>query len=240
MIATTATSASWLSRSPNSEMSWPGPQRRERAVEREPDVWVLPDALDGLEATGAGSVTVTGAGRSAASASKRRQRRRGHARRRRCRGPAAARGRRRRSGPATGRSRRPDRRPAAGGREAARSSRRVADGRELLPRRAPAGRGRRREQEEGEAEGQEDVADRGDVLDDREGDRDDVGERPEVEQEVRVERRRQDRSGATSVTSAGVRPASCEARHPDRHVAAVDQDHDGVGRTPTNARLMPG
>ena len=29
-------------------------------------------------------------------------------------------------------------------------------------------------------------------------------------------------------TSAGWKPASVEARHPDRHVAAVDQDHDGV------------
>ena len=40
-----------------------------------------------------------------------------------------------------------------------------------------------REQEEGEARGRIDIADRGDVADDGQRDRDDVAERPEVEQE---------------------------------------------------------
>ena len=44
----------------------------------------------------------------------------------------------------------------------------------------------RREREPGETDGEEEVADRGDVLDDREGDRDDVGERSAVEQERRA------------------------------------------------------
>ena len=42
----------------------------------------------------------------------------------------------------------------------------------------------RREQEEGETGGEEHVADRGDVLDERDRDRQDVGEWPRVEQEV--------------------------------------------------------
>ena len=62
-------------------------------------------------------------------------------------------------------------------------------------------------------------------------DRDDVGERPEVEEEVGVERRRQDVWSA-DVTSAGVRPAAREARLPDRHVAAVDHDDDRVRQDP--------
>ena len=50
----------------------------------------------------------------------------------------------------------------------------------------------RGEQEEPQPGRQEDVADRGDVAKDRDGDRDDVAEEPEVQQEVRVERRRDD------------------------------------------------
>ena len=49
----------------------------------------------------------------------------------------------------------------------------------------------RREQEEGEPGRQEQVADRGDVPDDRERDRQDVGERPRVEQEIEVQARRE-------------------------------------------------
>ena len=89
----------------------------------------------------------------------------------------------------------------------------------------------RGEQEERETEHEEHVADRSDVLDDREGDRDDVGERPEMEEEVGVERRGQDvvkgrRDIGRGQTGGG------ERRFPDRHVAAVDDDHDRVRQDP--------
>ena len=45
---TDAASATWWIRSPNSEISWPGPQAGERAVEREPDVGVPADPLERL------------------------------------------------------------------------------------------------------------------------------------------------------------------------------------------------
>ena len=64
-----------------------GPQRRERAVEREADVRVLADALDGLDAAGAGS-SMTGGARDA-SAGRRRPASKVCQRRRR-RGPAPA------------------------------------------------------------------------------------------------------------------------------------------------------
>ena len=84
--------------------------------------------------------------------------------------------------------------------------RRVADGspraavREFRGTRTTAANRKRR------VEGQERVTDRGHVLDDRQRDRDEVGERSQVEQEVGIQRRRQDEWRA-DVTSAGVIPA---------------------------------
>ena len=59
-MCTTATSATWLSgRRRADELT--GPQRRERAVERETDVWVLADALEGGGRGGRGGARVAAA-----------------------------------------------------------------------------------------------------------------------------------------------------------------------------------
>ena len=42
---TIAARATWWTRSPNSEISWPDQRAAERAIEREPDVRVAADAL---------------------------------------------------------------------------------------------------------------------------------------------------------------------------------------------------
>ena len=86
---------------------------------------------------------------------------------------------------------------------------------------------RRREQEEGQARCQEYIAHRRDVPDHRERDRDDVAEGAEVEQEVGVELRRQD-DVDRRLDVRRLEAGHLEARLPDRHVAAVHQDHDGV------------
>ena len=86
----------------------------------------------------------------------------------------------------------------------------------------------RREREPGEADREDEVAHRDDVLDDREGHRDDVGERSAPQQERRaggVVDDRVERRVDVSLGEAGGR----EGRRPDRHRAAVEQDRDEVG-----------
>ena len=89
----------------------------------------------------------------------------------------------------------------------------------------------RGEQEERQPEHQEHIADRRDVLDDRQRDRDDVRERSEMEQEVGVERRRQDVVEAGRDVGRG-QAGGRERRFPDRHVAAVDDDDDRIRQDP--------
>ena len=182
-----------------------GPQRRERAVEREPDVRVLADALDRAGRGTRSRDRDVAIGRRAASpptwsrASKRRASD-GEARpapgaahdERPLEGDGAGQGRRQAGLGAAGR--RPRRGAAVGAATSGRAAARMAASSRLVELLRDADD--RGEQEEGEAERQEGVADRRHVLDDRQRDRDDVGERPEVEQEVRVERRAAGRSGA--------------------------------------------
>ena len=85
-----------------------------------------------------------------------------------------------------------------------------------------------REREPGEADREDEVAHRDDVLDDREGDRDDVGERPAAEQERRARGVVDDRvEGGVDVRLGEA--GGGEGRRPDRHRAAVEQDRDEVG-----------
>ena len=191
------------------------PQRRERAVEGEADVWVLADALDRL-GRWPRDRDRDGVGRGRGAELEVVEGRRG--------GEAEA-----RLAPAlpmaSGRSRATGR-PNVGARpvsyalvtRAQRPSSGVA-ARRALGRRADFLLELRRhandggEQEERQAEGQEGIADRGHVLDDRQRDRDDVAERAQVEQEVGIERRRQD-VVERRLMSAGSRPASCEGSAP--------------------------
>ena len=86
----------------------------------------------------------------------------------------------------------------------------------------------RREQEERQAGGQEQVADRGDVLQGWDRQRDEVAERPQVQEELRAEGR-----GQRHVERGPQRPGESGrlvGGHPDRHVAAVDHDHERVAR----------
>ena len=93
------------------------------------------------------------------------------------------------------------------------------------------------EQEEGEAGGKEGVADRGDVLEEGQGDRDHVSERAKVEQERGVQGGRQHRVNRGRDV-LGPEPGHGEARLPDRHVAAVDHDDDRVGQDPDEREVQ--
>ena len=96
----------------------------------------------------------------------------------------------------------------------------------------------RREQEEGQPRGQEDVADRGDVLDDRQGDREDVGQRSGVQEEPRREVRIEEdveRRRVARLESGGI-----QARQPDRHVARVGHDRDRVQEDPDERQAQAG
>ena len=204
-----------------------GPQRRERAVEGEPDVGVVADRARRPRSGGPGSGwRSVGGGRRQWPSRGRRRRGRGVGR------VAIAVGAGDRGGAPATRGPRPappsDRAAVPGGRVAEDRGRGRSRGRrEARVRRAAWARraGERRraaariapaalvellrdaddagEQEEREAEGQEHVADRGDVPDDRDRDRDDVAERPEMEEEVGVERRRQDVWSAERMSSGG-------------------------------------
>ena len=85
----------------------------------------------------------------------------------------------------------------------------------------------RREQEEAEAGGEEQVADRRDVLEWREGERDDVREGAEAEEELCVERLERDVEDRAEVAGEAAQSVGV---HPDRHPAAVDEDHEPVAR----------
>ena len=93
-------------------------------------------------------------------------------------------------------------------------------------------------QEEGEARHQEDVADRRHGLDDRDRDRDDVPEQAQSQQEVGVERRRQnDVEGRRDI--ARNETGGREAWLPDRHVAAVHHDRERVRQRPDEGERHP-
>ena len=82
------------------------------------------------------------------------------------------------------------------------------------------------EQEERQAGREEQVAERGDVLDDRDGDRDDVAKDERPHEEVGGLARHDDvqRAGHVLRRQAG----GLQARGPDRHVAAVEHDDQPV------------
>ena len=84
------------------------------------------------------------------------------------------------------------------------------------------------EQEEAQAGGQEQVADRGDVADERQRNRDDVADGPGVEEEVRVQRAVGEDHVELREDRAGIEAGGDEAGPPDRHVAAVHDDRDRV------------
>ena len=213
-----------MTRSPNRLITCPAHSARERRVEGEPDVRVAPDPIRDPDPRAARDDAArrprrldrAGTGRDAP----RRERRAvampdaaGSEDERPLRGLRALREARAAS-PSAGRARpRPvalPRRPLS----AAPASRRER------PRRvaglglglASGERTDRREQEEREARGQEHVADRGDVLDERDGDRDDVAEGPGVEQEVGVERRLQHDVVERRADRRGSKPGGHDAR----------------------------
>ena len=84
------------------------------------------------------------------------------------------------------------------------------------------------EQEEGQARGEEQVADRGDVLERRQRERDQVAQRPEVEEELAAQRRGQ--RGVQDGAQGPAQPGRLVGREPHRHVPAVDHDHERVAR----------
>ena len=224
-------------------MSWPGPQRRERAVEREPDVGVLADALDRgrcrrRDRAPAWSEPCDGGRqrspsptsqrrRCRASASKRRERRRRHAR------PALPRTSGRSS--ATAAVRAGDRpvsapgSPARRGRVgAARLGQALADDRRARLRRAPAGtrttaanrkNARPSVRKTSPIDATFWMIGNGIGMTSASGPRWSRKLASSARRQDVVERRRDVGRG-----QAGGR----EARLPDRHVAAVDQDHDRV------------
>ena len=149
-----------------------GPQRRERPVEREADVWMLADAARRPVGRTAGL-------RSSVDGDATRPRATQHDRA--AQGGDGCQGRRRRS--------------------AARRAIRA-------PRRRPSGDADDTgEQEERQSGAQEEVADRDDVLDDRDRDRDDVAERAQAQQEGSVQAGGRITWMADG-TSAAVKPAA--------------------------------
>src|SRR6478735_7566963 len=76
------------------------------------------------------------------------------------------------------------------------------------------------EQEEGKAKRQEGIPDRRHVLDDRQRDGDDVGERAQVQEEVGIKGGRQDVMERPDI--GPLETGQSQGRLPDRHVAAVD------------------
>ena len=222
-MSTTETSAIWLSRSPNSEISWPV-----HRAEKEPFRASRTYGCWRTRSTASGARRGTGIAGAGASWRERARCRRGH--------PLAGTAQHERTieGGAVGHGRRQARlQGACPVEDLGAADRRgqpgeaLANGRELLFGQFLRLTDDAREQEEGEAGRQERVPDRGHVLDERQRDRDDVGERAQVEQERGIQTGRQegvDRGRDLVGQEAG----GAQARLPDGHVAAVHHDDRGI------------
>ena len=255
-----------------------GPQRRERAVEREPDVGVAADAQPDVDARPAGQRDRAAAGV--------RGRGRGRGTGARASSPAARSRRPHVDDPAVRAEDPPEERPRARAREAgpdaAEDERPIERGRlgqaaretgagpdpllpdrRVDPARQPGRAGEpaqdrarralglllrfvvlmpddRGEEEEREPGRQEHVADRGDVLDERQRDRQDVAERPGVEEEVEVECPVRGSCGTARGRSARRKPAASRLRIQIGMWPALAAIAIVFDRIPTNARRIPG
>ena len=95
------------------------------------------------------------------------------------------------------------------------------------------------EEEERKPERDEEVAHRHDVVEHGHRDRDDVGQRSEVEEEARIERGRQ-HVWSAGETSAGVKPAARRLGSQTGMYPPFTRITMPFIRLPTKARLMPG